>query len=141
MRREVLLWLRSAEDDILDAKLLLKSGRYFRTAFFAQQAAEKALKALFFVIRREDPPKLHTVTELYRLLKSEEFELPKDLEEQLYVLNKYYTVSRYPDAANGLPAESVDRVEAERALKIAEEVLSHAKRVAGLEEAGGNTDR
>ena len=55
--------------------------------------------------------------------------MPAELEEQLYILNKYYTVSRYPDAANGLPSESVDRMEAERALKIAEEVLDYARRV------------
>ena len=45
----------------------------------------------------------------------------------MFVLNKYYTVSRYPDAANGLPSESVDRIEAERALKIAEEIFDYAR--------------
>ncbi len=134
MRREVVLWLKSAEDDIFDAKLSLNNKRYFRTAFFAQQAAEKSLKALFFVVKKEEPPKLHTVTELYRELKKGGFNLPDDVEEQLYVLNKYYTVSRYPDAANGLPSESVDRIEAERALKIAEVVLEHAKGAAGYKE-------
>ncbi|MBC7110124.1 MAG: hypothetical protein H5T46_03840, partial [Archaeoglobi archaeon] len=37
------------------------------------------------------------------------------------------TVSRYPDAASGLPSESVDKIEAERALKIAEEILGYAR--------------
>ena len=46
-----------------------------------------------------------------------------DIEDELYFLNKYYVVTRYPDAANGLPSESVDRWEAERALKIAERVI------------------
>ena len=55
------------------------------------------------------------------------FSLPEDLEKRLYTLNKYYTVTRYPDAANGLPSEAVDEVEAERALKTAEEVLAHAR--------------
>ena len=45
------------------------------------------------------------------------------MEEQIYVLNKYYTVTRYPDAANGLPSHSVDREEAERAVKIAARVV------------------
>jgi len=128
MRREAELWIRSAEDDVFDAKLSHSHKRYFRTAFFAQQAVEKVLRAMFFVLKREEPPKLHTVTELYKLL-TPEFKLPAELEEQLYILNKYYTVSRYPDAANGLPSESVDRIEAERALKIAEEVLDYARRV------------
>ncbi|WP_290898784.1 HEPN domain-containing protein [Ferroglobus sp.] len=130
MRREVVLWLKSAEDDVYDAELFFKNSRYFRTAFFSQQAVEKALKAMFFIVKKEDPPKIHTVTELYSELKKSDFSLPKEIEEQLYILNKYYTVSRYPDAANGLPSESVDRLEAERALKIAKEVFEYAKKLA-----------
>ena len=45
----------------------------------------------------------------------------------MYILNKYYTVTRYPDAANGLPSESVDKVEAERALEIARRVVSYVR--------------
>ena len=69
MRRVVVLWLKSAEDDIYDAELFFKNSRYFRTAFFSQQAVEKALKAMFFIVKKEDPPKIHTVTELYSELK------------------------------------------------------------------------
>jgi len=85
-------------------------------------------KALFFVVRREEPPKIPTVTELYRGLRAAGFRLPEDLEQQIYVLNKYYTAMRYPDAANGLPSESVDRVEAERAVDIARRVVEYARR-------------
>ena len=104
MRREVKLWMGAAYEDLEDAKIALERKRWFRAAFFSQQAVEKALKALFFIVRREEPPKIHTVTELYLMLKEAGFSLPKDLEEKIYVLNKYYTVTRYPDAANGLPA-------------------------------------
>jgi len=131
IRREVLLWVRAAGEDLVDAEDALKRGRWFRTAFFSQQAVGKALKALFFIVRREEPPKLHTVTELYAMLKELGFALPPELEQQLYVLNKYYTVSRYPDAANGLPSESVDRVEAERAYNLAREVLEYVERYVG----------
>lgn len=98
---------------------------------FAQQAVEKALKSLFFVVKREDPPKFHSaVTELYRNLKDSGFSLPQDLEKHLFILNKYYTISRYPDAANGLPSDSVDEVEAQGALDLARGVVDHAKEVA-----------
>jgi len=132
MRREAQLWLRSAEEDYFDAEVFYRNGRYFRTAFFAQQAVEKALKAMFIVMAREDPPKMHTVTELYRLLTEKStFRLPEEIEKQLYFLNKFYTVSRCPDTSNGLPSESVDELEAERALKIARGVIEHARKCAG----------
>ncbi len=127
MRREVRLWLGMSLEDLKDAKTMLNLKRYFRAAFFSQQAVEKSFKALFFVVRRENPPHLHTVTELYRLLNEAGFSLPERLERSLYVLNKYYTVTRYPDAANGLPSESVDEEEADRAVKIAEEVVSYVE--------------
>jgi len=69
------------------------------------------------------PPHIRTVTELYKLLKDAGFALRGDLEDQLYILNKYYTVTRYPDAANGLPSEAVDKIEAERAYGLAAEVV------------------
>lgn len=131
VRREVSLWFQAAEEDLYDGREALSRGRWFRAAFYAQQAVEKALKALFFTVRREEPPHIHTVTDLYLLLKEAGYRLPEGLEEQLYTLNKYYTVTRYPNAANGPPSHSVDRVEAERALKIAEEVVRHAKGSAG----------
>jgi len=138
VRREALLWLRSAYEDIEDAELMLEEGRWFRVAFFSQQAVEKALKALYLVVALTEPPRTHSVTELYRGLVRAGFRLPSELEEKLYILNKYYTVTRYPDAANGLPSESVDKEEAVRALEIAKRVLRCVKELVG-EEAGQAT--
>ncbi len=135
VRREARLWLESAKLDLEDAEIALKLKRWFRAAFFAQQAAEKALKALYFVILRREPPKLHTVTELYAELREGGFRLPPELERSIYILNKYYTVTRYPDAANGLPSESVDEVEARRAVEVARGVYEEAKR--RVEQASG----
>jgi len=41
-----------------------------------------------------------------------------------------YTITQDPDAANGLPSKSVDRIEAERAIDIAKKVVDNAERVA-----------
>ena len=127
LRREVFPWLKTAEEDLADAEDALARGRWFRVAFFAQQAVEKALKALFFIVRREEPPRTRSIPDLYFKLKEAGFRLPEDLEQQIYVLSKYYTVTRYPDAANGLPSESVYKVEAERALEIARRVISYVR--------------
>lgn len=131
VRREVLLWLRAADEDLSDARDALERRRWFRAAFYAQQAVEKIFKALFFIYCREEPPRIHAVTELYRTLKEHGFTLPGDLEEQLYVFNKYYTVTRYPDAAGGLPSESVDRVEAQRAVELAVRIRDYVGGVLG----------
>ena len=41
IRREARLWLQAAYEDLFDAELMLEKGRWFRAAFFAQQAVEK----------------------------------------------------------------------------------------------------
>ena len=143
MRREALLWLRAGWEDLFDAELMLEEGRWFRAAFFAQQAVEKALKALYPVVAGREPPRLHNVVELYRGLRGLGFRLPGELEEKLYRLNKYYTVTMCPDAANGLPSESVDSEEAREAVGVARRVLELVEEVvreaeeAGAEGGGG----
>lgn len=62
--------------------------------------------------------------ELYIELKRAGVELSPALEERVAELNKFYTVSRYPDAAAGQPYEVVTRGDAERSLDTAREVLS-----------------
>ncbi len=59
---------------------------WFRASFYSQQAVEKALRPLFFVVRREKPPYIHTTTELYSLLREAGFTLPGHIEEQLFIL-------------------------------------------------------
>ncbi|MBC7110539.1 MAG: HEPN domain-containing protein, partial [Archaeoglobi archaeon] len=87
MRRESELWFKTAEEDLKDARAFIEMGRYFRTAFFAQQAVEKVLKALFIELLRTEPPKIHSVTELYRELREKSgFRLPEELENQIFIL-------------------------------------------------------
>ncbi len=131
IREEAKLWIEAAYEDLYDAELAIKNKRWFRAAFYAQQAVEKALKALHIVYLREPPPYTHRVTVLYNRLKEHGFTLPKDLEESLPILNKYYTITRYPDAANGLPSETVDREEALRAYNIAKKVVDYVYRIIG----------
>lgn len=127
VRVEVVLWLQAAEEDLYDADLALENKRWFRVAFYAQQAVAKALKAPYFIFGREPPPYTHRITVLYHGLKERGFMLPVELEEKLPALNKYYTVTRYPDAANGLPSESVDEEEARRAVDLARKVVEAVK--------------
>ena len=48
IRQESMRWLRTAEDD-LDTSILLKNNKKFaHSCFHAQQAAEKAVKAIWY---------------------------------------------------------------------------------------------
>ncbi len=129
------LWLRSARADLEDARLLAEAGRWYRVAFLAQQAVEKALKALHLLVLRREPPHTHHLPMLYRGLVEAGFRLPEELEDALYTLTKYYTVTRYPDAAGGPPEEAVGRREALDALRKAERIVGlveDAAREAGV---------
>lgn len=52
MRKEVSLLWEQALEDIDTAKKLIEVEKYYAAVFFAEQAAEKALKALVHFIRR-----------------------------------------------------------------------------------------
>ncbi|MFP3193278.1 MAG: HEPN domain-containing protein [Thermoproteus sp.] len=127
IRREAAYWIREAWHDLCTAQLLYSARRFNAAAFYSHQAVEKALKSLFFVFLRAEPPKSHVLVELYRELKRAGVELDPALEEAVAELNKFYTVSRYPDAAAGQPFEAVTRRDAERALETARAVADLAE--------------
>ena len=123
VRKEAIEWLRAAEDDLEDARVLLRAGRYAGAAFHAHQAAEKALKAVIIAVRRELPPRIHNLLELARILGIED----EQLIETLRRLNPHYRVARYPDAANGVPMEVYSRSIASELVSLAERVVTWAK--------------
>ncbi len=124
-RPESLEWLKAAEDDLEDARTLLRAGRYAGAAFHAHQAAEKALKALIIELRREVPPRIHNLIALARHLSIDD----EDILEALRRLNPHYRISRYPDAANGVPMEVYSESIASELLELAERVVAWAKRL------------
>lgn len=123
VREEALEWLRAAEDDLEDAKVLLRAGRYAGAAFHAHQAAEKALKAVIIAARRELPPRIHNLLELARILGVRD----EELLEALRRLNPHYRVARYPDAANGVPMEVYSESIASELVSLAERVVEWAR--------------
>ncbi|MEM1598704.1 MAG: HEPN domain-containing protein [Pyrobaculum sp.] len=116
--------MREAWNDFCVAKLLYVARRWNAAAFHSHQAVEKAFKALWIALLRREPARTHVLMELYIELKRAGVELSPALEERVAELNKFYTVSRYPDAAAGQPYEVVTRGDAERSLDTAREVLS-----------------
>lgn len=87
-------WIRFAREDLEIARLIVAQSIVPRAAcFHAQQAAEKALKALL-IARGRDFPKTHELFGLSRLLP-EDFEVGV-ADEELVSLSKWAVELRYP---------------------------------------------
>ena len=122
MREEVVKWLKQAEMNLKAAGEALKDKLLFVTAFYSHQTAEAALKALWIYKKKELQPKTHNLIYLGR-----ELNLPQDLLDCCILLNREYTVSRYPDAANGFPFEQYTEEFAQKCLEMAKKILEYVK--------------
>lgn len=118
MRREAELWWRQAREDLQSAEVNLRAGRYYLVAFLSHQAVEKALKALYLEKLRESPGATHSLVSLGKKVG-----IPEELFPHLRKLAPDFVLSRYPNAAHGLPSELYDREMAEERLRLAREVL------------------
>ncbi|MCX8162817.1 MAG: HEPN domain-containing protein [Candidatus Bathyarchaeota archaeon] len=124
--------LVDAEDFLGAAKDLLKTGRWSKVCFDAQQAAEIALKAALnsYGLERRS----HSVTALLEELISLGEDL-KHLRDVARILDLYYIPTRYANVFPSGPASSYfTRVQAEEAVKFAEAILKEARRIVGRRE-------
>lgn len=119
MREEIERFLKQAAADLDAAERILGTGAYHVVAFLCQQSVEKFLEALHMAVKRQSPPKTH---ELPSLAKA--FDPPPEIFEHLADLNPDFVVSRYPDAANGIPAELYTESKARDKLRRAREVVA-----------------
>jgi HEPN domain-containing protein len=116
-------WFRQAELDLGAARDARLSGHHEWACFAAQQAAEKAVKAVHESAGVEAWG--HSVTELLRGLDG----IPADLLDTARALDKHYIPTRYPNAhPAGAPGELYTASEADRALADAESILEHVRR-------------
>jgi len=113
-------WLLKAESDIHHAKSSFKIKDYDWSALAAQQAAEKALKALC-IQNGFGLVKIHDLATLARKVKA-----PKRIIESCGLLNPFYTASRYPDADEMLD-EAQNKEAAKDAISASGEVLKWCK--------------
>jgi HEPN domain-containing protein len=89
-------------------------------AFHAQQAVEKALKALL-IQHQVKFPRTHIIGVLLVLCKESGYRIEENLEEAA-TLSRYAVASRYPGET-----ESISRQEAKLAADLANQVLSWAE--------------
>ncbi len=122
VRDEVRNRFRQAEAELLAARDNVPLGHYSVAAFAAHQAAEMALKALIIHRHRRMPLKTHNLLGLAEDLG----DVPDGVLSDLRLLNPEYAVSRYPAAANGVPAENYDAPKTQRIIEAAERVWQWA---------------
>ncbi|MBI4279283.1 MAG: HEPN domain-containing protein [Armatimonadetes bacterium] len=117
MREEARRWFEQADADLEYAKASIQTGFHFGAAFQCHQAVEKWLKGAVIELHRRMPPKTHDLVELGETLKA-----PEEVMSDLRLLNPEYKTSRYPDAANGVPAKNYDERKAMMLLAATERV-------------------
>ncbi|ADX84972.1 HEPN domain-containing protein [Saccharolobus islandicus] len=119
-------WIEQALEDLDTAKLLLTNGKYYASAFYSQQAVEKSLKSLIIYLGK-DPGKTHSLTELIEMVEKEGVTMPINIKENLMVLSPHFIISRYPDAANGVPFKQYSKSISEDLYNRAKEVIEWVK--------------
>jgi HEPN domain-containing protein len=125
VRHEVLLWLEEARADLRHAAKSIDIGDYNWACFAAQQAAEKALKALIMHVVGEYP-RGHDLVRLYDVAsRYVRLNLSRTL---LSRLSAFYTQARYPNAGLERPWEEITIEQAREAVEVAGKVLSEVEK-------------
>lgn len=122
---EALRWLRTGEDDLDAAIVLRKNGKYPQACFYAQQAGEKVLKAVWYY--SDADPWGHSIRKLIEDLESVDLNLYDRLKDFLKagtILDRFYIPTRYPNGLPELtPGEAYMEEDAEECIRHANEIL------------------
>jgi len=115
-------WLRQAKRDLEHAKHAAEHEEYEWTCFASQQAAEKAIKALYQKLGADAWG--HSVNALLSNLP-QEIRPESTLIDKAKELDKHYIPPRYPNFhPTGAPLDYYTKPEAERAIAYATEIIS-----------------
>lgn len=120
-------WIKQAERDLENAKYEMKGGFYEWACFLSQQAAEKALKAVYQKLGGEAFG--HSVAGLISNLP-QAYKAGEKLKYKAMELDKAYIPTRYPNAIpEGAPYEIYTKEEAKRLISHAEEIVKFCKNI------------
>lgn len=115
-------WLKQASRDLASAEAMLAGGFFEWACFASQQAAEKAVKAVFQKLGGTAWG--HSVYELLRLL-SQKVAVGEELFDCARALDRFYIPARYPNGFDaGSPYEYFTRGDAESAILCARGIVS-----------------
>ena len=114
-------WLKQAKRDLNHAVHSSKDKDFEWSCFSAQQAAEKAVKAVFLYLHGEGWG--HSVYGLLKAL-SGKVKVSQKVLEAAKLLDKHYIPTRYPNGFDsGIPADYYTKKEAQEAIKNAREII------------------
>jgi HEPN domain-containing protein len=117
--------MAQADGDLTHARYSLEVGHHDWACFAAQQAAEKAVKAVFQSLHAEAWG--HAISELLQALNVSR-PVPAAIREAALELDKVYIPARYPDAHQfGAPVSLYSSEEAERSIAHADEIVRFCK--------------
>jgi HEPN domain-containing protein len=119
-------WFRQAEADLRHARNSLEDGDFEWSCFAAQQAVEKALKAVFQKLGMDAWG--HTLTALIGNLPDDVAQPSETLVNYARMLDKHYIPARYPNGfASGAPTDFYTKEEARSAIRNAEAILEFCR--------------
>lgn len=112
-------WIATALEDMQAVRALIVAGLHAQACFYAQQAAEKALKAIWFA--QDTDPRGHSNSHLLLdFAAREQIVGYEHLMQQARLLDQFYVPTRYPDGLPDLTPGQVYGIEdATRALNAA----------------------
>lgn len=120
-------WWVQAQADLRHAQLAHDNGSFEWACFAAQQAAEKAIKAVFE--KQGQKAWGHTLVHLLQAL-ADQVPVPEELWEQAKILDKHYIPTYYPNGlAQGAPTEFYTRKEADDAIRYSQAILQFCERL------------
>ena len=116
-------WLAEAQGDWEIAEILLREARYNASAFYSQQSAEKALKAILYGVHEQ--PWGHSVRDLLnRIHQIAPLDNIEGMEACARILDRHYIGARYPNAyPSGTARDYYDEKTAAEALECAQRFL------------------
>jgi HEPN domain-containing protein len=118
-------WLNQALRDVEQAEDSRQAGRHEWACFAAQQAAEKAVKALHLHLGQEAWG--HVIARLLQQLP-ETAPVPEALVEKARVLDGFYIPPRYPNShPEGAPFEHYGPLQSQEAIRYVRQILEFVR--------------